>query len=218
MTTPNTLRDKMFAIMSAIDAIPKDGYNDFHKYAYATERAIKEVVRAQLLQQKVLFQFEVTDVTTQETKNDKGDTSILTVIRGNAVFICVESGEEMRIPFAGQGADKGDKGIYKAITGAIKYALTSTFLIPTGDDAEADTSIDKHYSRPTKTTPKPLTVEQTAQMFSVDQSTGEILGGAKACKVCGGAMNYKEGVSKTGKAWKAWMCESKIQDHTEWVR
>lgn len=209
MTTPNTLRDKMFAIMSAIDAIPKDGYNDFHKYAYATERAIKEAVRTQLLEQKVLFQFEVTDVTVQNE---------LTVIRGNAVFICVESGEEMHIPFAGQGADKGDKGIYKAITGAIKYALTSTFLIPTGDDAEADTSIDKHYSRPMKTTPKPLTVEQTAQMFSVDQSTGEVQDGAKVCKVCGGAMTYKEGVSKTGKAWKAWMCESKIQDHTEWVR
>ena len=209
MTTQNTLREKMFAIMSAIDAIPKDGYNDFHKYAYATERAIKEAVRTQLLEQRVLFQFEVTDVMT---------TDELTNIRGVAVFICVDSGEELRIPFAGQGADKGDKGIYKAITGAIKYALTSTFLIPTGDDAEADTSIDKHYSRPTKTTPKPLTVEQTAQMFSVDQSTGEVQDGAKVCKVCGSGMTYKEGTSKTGKAWKAWMCESKAQDHTEWVR
>lgn len=215
MTTQNTLREKMFVIMSAIDAIPKDGYNDFHKYAYATERAIKEAVRTQLLEQKVLFQFEVTDVMTQETKNDKGDTSILTVIRGNAVFICVESGEEMRIPFAGQGADKGDKGIYKSITGAIKYALTSTFLIPTGDDAEADTSLDKHYNKPA---PKTLTVDQTAKMFSVDQSTGEVQDGAKACKICGSAMTYKEGTSQSGKAWKAWMCDSKAKDHTEWVR
>jgi len=29
-------------------------------------------------------------------------------------------------------------GIYAAVTGAIKYALTSTFLIPTGDDPEQD--------------------------------------------------------------------------------
>lgn len=206
MTTQNTLREKMFSIMSAIDAIPKDGYNDFHKYAYATERAIKEAVRTQLLEQRVLFQFEVTDVTTGQE---------LTNIRGTAVFICVDSGEEMRIPFAGQGADKGDKGIYKAITGAIKYALTSTFLIPTGDDAEADTSLDKHYSKPA---PKTLTVEQTAKMCSVDQSTGEVHDGTKSCKVCGSSMAYKEGTSQSGKAWKAWMCDSKAKDHTEWVR
>ena len=38
----------------------------------------------------------------------------------------------------GTGADSGDKAPYKATTGAIKYALLTAFLIPTGDDPEND--------------------------------------------------------------------------------
>ena len=32
----------------------------------------------------------------------------------------------------------GDKGVYKAITGAVKYIFMKNFLIPTGDDPEKD--------------------------------------------------------------------------------
>jgi hypothetical protein len=50
-----------------------------------------------------------------------------------------ESGEEMKFTILGQGEDSGDKGTYKAMTGATKYALMKLFLIPTGDDPENDT-------------------------------------------------------------------------------
>jgi hypothetical protein len=39
---------------------------------------------------------------------------------------------------AGQGLDSGDKAPYKAMTGALKYALLQSFLLATGDDPEAD--------------------------------------------------------------------------------
>jgi hypothetical protein len=38
----------------------------------------------------------------------------------------------------GEGADSADKGAYKAMTGARKYAFRLLFNIPTGDDAERD--------------------------------------------------------------------------------
>ena len=37
---------------------------------------------------------------------------------------------------AGEGADPGDKAPYKALTGALKYALLQSFLLATGDDPE----------------------------------------------------------------------------------
>ena len=37
---------------------------------------------------------------------------------------------------AGEGADVGDKAPYKAMTGALKYALLQSFLLSTGDDPE----------------------------------------------------------------------------------
>ena len=39
---------------------------------------------------------------------------------------------------SGEGMDKGDKGIYKAQTGALKYYLSVTFMVATGDDPEQD--------------------------------------------------------------------------------
>ena len=38
----------------------------------------------------------------------------------------------------GEGIDKGDKALYKAYTGAIKYYLANTFLIATGNEPEND--------------------------------------------------------------------------------
>jgi hypothetical protein len=49
-----------------------------------------------------------------------------------------ETGESLVVEWAGSGSDKGDKGLYKAMTGAEKYVLLKTFLVPTGDDPEAE--------------------------------------------------------------------------------
>ena len=51
-------------------------------------------------------------------------------------FADVDSGEEVVAKVAGQGLDPGDKAPYKAMTGALKYALLQSFLLATGDDPE----------------------------------------------------------------------------------
>jgi hypothetical protein len=51
-------------------------------------------------------------------------------------FSDVDSGEEIVAKVAGQGLDSGDKAPYKAMTGALKYALLQSFLLATGDDPE----------------------------------------------------------------------------------
>ena len=53
-------------------------------------------------------------------------------------FIDAETGETESFTVVGEGQDSGDKAVYKALTGATKYALMKTFLIPTGDDPERD--------------------------------------------------------------------------------
>ena len=69
-------------------------------------------------------------------------------------FVDIESGESIGDFACGQGADKGDKGVYKAITGAIKYVYMKTFNIPTGDDPEKnDRKPEKKASTPTQELP-----------------------------------------------------------------
>jgi hypothetical protein len=51
-------------------------------------------------------------------------------------FADADSAEEITVKVAGEGVDSGDKAPYKAMTGALKYALLQSFLLATGDDPE----------------------------------------------------------------------------------
>jgi len=145
--------------MSEVDYIQKDKRNEFHKYNYASEYAIKKAIHEQLVKHKVLFQVSVINQTIQNN---------LTMVDFYYCFHDIDSGESLDGTFAGQGEDKLDKGIYKAITGAIKYILTSTFLIPTGDDPEENNPSDKE---PVKSDPKALSNYQVllSEFTSLDE-------------------------------------------------
>ena len=54
-------------------------------------------------------------------------------------LVDVATGEYEQAEFAGEGVDNGDKALYKAYTGALKYYFATTFNVPTGDDAEKET-------------------------------------------------------------------------------
>lgn len=56
------------------------------------------------------------------------------------VFTHAESGTQVESVAAGDGIDTGDKAVYKAATGALKYALRQSFIIETGDDPDATAS------------------------------------------------------------------------------
>lgn len=125
--------------MEEVDYIQKDKKNTFHGYNYASESAIKEKLHGALVKHGVLFFPTSMFVSRKEAyQTDKGKHSWITDVTIEYSFIDTESGEELKGICVGTGDDGADKGTYKAITGALKYALTSTFLIPTGDDPEVD--------------------------------------------------------------------------------
>ena len=121
--------DKLHKIMIEADYIQKDGKNSFQKYSYTTEKAIKEKLQPLLIKYGVVFQLSTTNARVEN--NITCPDCIYT-------FHDVESGETLTGTFVGTGSARDEKGNYAAVTGAIKYILTSTFLIPTGDDPEDD--------------------------------------------------------------------------------
>ena len=131
---------KMHDIMSDVNYIQKDARNDHNKYNYASERAIKERLHAAFVKYGIVFLLDTRDV---KSINDK----ILTVECGY-IFFDVSSGESISGRFVGSGQCRDEKGVYAAVTGAIKYILTSTFLIPTGDDPEKDEDNKKPADKP----------------------------------------------------------------------
>jgi len=136
-----SLYGKLLNIMNAADFIAKDKTNEAQKYSYASEEAIKTKMHALLVEHRVLFipSTEIIETHAHTVQGRDGQrTVLLTTIQGTATFIDVDSGERLPVRYVGTGADSMDKGAYKAITGALKYVLTGSFLIPTGSDPEGE--------------------------------------------------------------------------------
>ncbi len=120
--------------MKKTKSVAKTGRNDFHNYDYATEEDILREIRGPLTEEGLII---------LPTLVDEKQEGTVTTLHINFRIIDTESGEMVECRFTGKGEDKGDKGSYKAMTGAQKYFLTKTFMIPTGDDPERDDQLKK---------------------------------------------------------------------------
>lgn len=136
--TPPSLHRKLAEVAATIGHIPKRGRNEYLKYDYAMEADIVDAVRGGLAERHVMLLPQILDVQREGT---------LTTLIMRYTFVDGDSGETFSCQWAGTGDDKGDKGAYKAITGATKYFLLKTFLMPTGDDPEADAETDKRAAK-----------------------------------------------------------------------
>lgn len=169
---------KLHAVMTDVDFITKDGKNTFHNYKYASEYAIKLALHEALVKHGVVFSISGATMTTEQVTTAKGGREALVSTVLTYRFYDVDTGEFVEGQGIGQGQDNGDKGAYKAITGALKYILTTSFVIPTGDDPEADEGVDKRSSsqpqkpasKPSKTAPAPK--EPTEHEIAVEMLRG----------------------------------------------
>lgn len=153
---PKTLITKLADVMAAVERIPKRGHNSFHNYDYATEGDIAATVRAELAKRHVMLIPAITGMQ-RDPVGEKG--SVLTTLTMEFTFLDGESGESITRPWLGAGTDKEDKGAYKAMTGGEKYFLLKTFLMPTGDDPEAENGHVAHVG-PEAATPATSTAPQ----------------------------------------------------------
>lgn len=134
---------KLVEVMKQVKYIQKTGFNDFHRYRYATEADVNEKVREVLADHNVVLIPNVKSHSVREHTNAKGKTEYIVTMEVEFTFIDGDTGEKISFTTYGEGQDAGDKGTYKAFTGAQKYALMKAFMIPTGDDPESDSGVDR---------------------------------------------------------------------------
>ena len=148
---------KIHDVMQDVKYIQKDAKNKFHNYSYASELAIKTAMGISFREHGIVFQLETLDQEIVEMGKDKQGAPItMTVVKCRYTFYDVDSAECISGEFISSGPARDDKGLWAATTNAIKYILTSMFLIPTGDDAESDHNHPpvKDEKKPQKTTKK----------------------------------------------------------------
>jgi ERF superfamily len=155
MTAPNGLIPKLAKIMSSLERVPKRGRNDFHKYDYVMEADLADAVRQEMATQGILM-FPDVESCEWQVGNEKGGKIATISVR----FTITDGTDSITFRVAGCGVDNpGDKAVYKALTGAVKYALMKMFLIPTGDDPEDE---KEDHSAATSRTHTPDTRAQTS--------------------------------------------------------
>jgi hypothetical protein len=146
---------KIIAVMRDVGYVQKAGHNDFQNYKYATEADAIAALRPAMIKHGLCMIPSVESV----EQDEWGNTNILMHYR-----ILDEEGNFLSFRAAGSGNDKnskgvGDKGIYKALTGASKYALLKTFMMETGDDPEVPSQQEKESKPDPKPEVKPKALE-----------------------------------------------------------
>jgi len=135
---------KLAAIRKDIKPMAKAGRNEFHKYNYLSDEQLALALKPLFEKHGVLFTYGAVILGHLVSE---GERQRITEISVKYNFYDVESGEVLGGEVPGQGQDSGDKGVYKAITGAIKYIYIKTFNIPTQDDPENEGSPRLPYKR-----------------------------------------------------------------------
>lgn len=123
------INQKVSRIAAAVKGVAKSGENTHYHYSYMTENDVLRAVRGPMIEEHLIIYPSVRSVSK--------DADITTAII-DFTIVDVDDGEERTLTFVGAGQDPGDKGIYKAYTGAVKYLLAKLFMLPTGDDPERD--------------------------------------------------------------------------------
>lgn len=135
------LTSKILKVMSEVTFVSKDKEfkaSSSFRYKYASDAAIVTSIRDAMIKHGLTALPSVKECIKEEHKNSKGELFFFTTVKVDYCLTDSDSGEHVVTTIYGQGQDKGDKGVYKAMTGAEKYYFLKTFLIPTTDDPEQD--------------------------------------------------------------------------------
>ena len=125
-------------VMAKVTYVQKGSENKFHGYKYVSEADLLEKLRPALIEEGLIL---IPSVEMVRPMDDHGNTIV------DMKYELVHKDGDIwphTIRVSGCGNDRakngtvGDKGIYKAITGANKYFLFKLFQIETGDDPERD--------------------------------------------------------------------------------
>lgn len=129
---------KIHKAMQMVDYLQKDGKVEFKRtqYTYLSEEKITSEIRQALGEVGlILYPAKMDIIGEKEVQTRSGTSRILNILVTYRIQD-TESGEYIEVQALGEGMDSGDKTVYKAMTGAFKYAQRQTFMIPTGDDPD----------------------------------------------------------------------------------
>jgi hypothetical protein len=150
------IQQKLLEVMSKLGWLEKRGQNETQKYAYVMADDMASVVREKLKEVGIAVTASLKGQSTRMQETSAGKKLYITSVVMGWTFCDVSDNTSVTVDVPGEAMDAGDKAIYKAMTGSLKYALKLNFLIPTGEDPEQDSELDKEVYTPASRAPQGL--------------------------------------------------------------
>lgn len=153
---PPLIYKALIAIMKETNAIAKTERNQGQNFMFRGIDNVMNGLHGLFAKHGVIILDEVVDYTLNEKITEKEyqgrkTTSIMYCTRAKIKFHFVaEDGSEVVTTNQGEAFDTGDKGMNKAMSAALKYALLQMFLIPTAEEKDPDATT------PSETRPKTI--------------------------------------------------------------
>lgn len=141
-----SLAGKLAEACANVGGVEKRGRNEAQRYDYVKAADVAKSIRKELFNRGVVVIPDEIECTTKQIsfQNAKGETRNSNEVIVKTAYIITDGKETLTFHGYGIAWDAGDKAVYKAKTGALKYFLRGLGLIPDEkDDPEADESIDR---------------------------------------------------------------------------
>ena len=143
-----TLKEKCVQLYKVIECVEKGGRNTAQGYDYVKAVDMVQAFRKACLDLNIYaeinMEFAGPPFTVARSKDPNTPFTAINV-RCSGVLYDIDSTETKTFSGLGCGCDSNDKAVYKAQTGALKYALKHAGLIPDEGavDPEADETVDE---------------------------------------------------------------------------
>jgi|GEM_PF-3020806 len=142
---PVKLAVKLAEARSHVDPVAKNGRNKDQNYSYVqAEDVVKEAGKSLAEAKVIVMPPEPVEIEFSDLRSSGGSSGKFVKVKFAVRVIDGETGEGYETERVGTATDyPGDKAIYKAETGMMKYFLSSLLQIPLGD-GESDPETTQH--------------------------------------------------------------------------
>lgn len=146
MKSSDSIKELAAALAAAqaeMGGVGKSGKNDYDRYKYAKLEDYVNAAHAVMHKHGLSFVSgaeEIIPLDDRTTQKGGTEHAVRVKVVGRIIHA---SGEWVETSAWGEGQDRADKAVYKAITGARKYLLASAFDLATTDDPEADEHVGR---------------------------------------------------------------------------
>lgn len=128
-------KNKVRLALASMGFLKKGGYNSYDEYNYFSESQYKKLFNELFSANRLEMTSSVSDVGAFEGSSGmKFGRSVKMIVR----LQDIDTGFFEDTQTAGEGMDKGDKALSKAMTSAIKNYYACVFTVPTGEESEND--------------------------------------------------------------------------------